>query len=153
MKLSDEIVQFFKKQGPVIVSTVDEKGYPHNSCKGIIELTRSGKVYIIDLYKKKTYENLKRRMQIAITSVDEHRFKGYCLKGRASIITGRKLTPRLLKAWDKKINNRIFQRIIRNIHGEKGHQQHPEALLPKPEYLIVMKIKEVIDLTPQHIKG
>lgn len=30
--------------------------------------------------------------------------------------------------------------------------QHPEALLPKPEYMIVMEVEEIIDLTPKHLK-
>ena len=37
--------------------------------------------------------------------------------------------------------------------GEKGHPEHPEALLPKPEYLIAMQVEDIIDLRPHHLRG
>ena len=33
--LPDDVIQFFHKQNFTIVSTVDEKGIPHNACKGV----------------------------------------------------------------------------------------------------------------------
>lgn len=151
-RLTDEIIQFFQNQGFTIVSTLDRKGSLHNSCKGIVEINKSGEVYLLDLYKGETYENLKRNANISITAVDEHRFKGYCLKGKAKIIPRGKFSSRILKAWEDRITGRITQRLIKNLHEEKGHPRHPEILLPKPEYMIVMEVKEIIDLTPQHLK-
>jgi len=151
-RLKDEIVHFSRRQPYTIITTIDKKGFPHNSCKGIIKITPGGKIYILDLYKRRTYENLKKNHYIAVTAVDGHKFKGYCLKGKARIIKEGQFTPGLIKAWEKKINNRVTSRIIRNIHGEPGADRHPEILLPEPEYLIVMDLEEVIDLTPEHIK-
>ncbi len=150
--LKDEIIQFFRKQPYTIMTTIDKKGFPHSSCKGIIKMTRSGKVYLLDLYKKNTYTNLKENPYIAITAVDGHRFKGYCLKGKARIIKEGKLTHSLIKAWEEKISSRITSRIIKNIHGEPGARRHPEIFLPTPEYIIIMQLEEVVNLTPEHIK-
>lgn len=151
-RLSDDIVQFFQKQGFVIVSTVDGNGYAHSSCKGIVKINRNGRIYLLDLYKERTYENLRQNPHISITAVDEHRFRGYCLKGKAKIIKRAKLKSQIIEAWEDKITSRITQRIIKSIRGEKGHPRHPEVLLPKPEYMIVMEVEEVIDLTPNHLK-
>ncbi|MCX5715174.1 MAG: pyridoxamine 5'-phosphate oxidase family protein, partial [Candidatus Omnitrophica bacterium] len=81
MKINEEIIRFFQNQGFVIVSSIDEKGMPHNSCKGIVEIRQNGEVFLLDLYHSKTYANLNKNPNISITAVDEHKFKGYCLKG------------------------------------------------------------------------
>ena len=151
-RLSNEIVQFFQNQGYVIVSTLDINGIPHNSCKGIVEIKQDGRVYLLDLYKSATFNNLKRNPRISITAVDEHKFRGYCLKGRAKIIPVEKLKPEILRSWEDKISSRITRRLLKNIREEKGHPRHPEALMPKPKYMVVMTVKEVVDLTPHHLK-
>lgn len=145
-------MQFFHDQGFVIVSTLDSSGDIHNSCKGVVDIKRSGKIYLLDLYLRKTFKNLKRNPRLSITAVDEHRFRGFCLKGKAKLIERDKVNAGTLKAWEDKIASRITQRIIKNIHGEKGHARQPEVLLPKPAYLIEMQVNDIIDLTPQHIK-
>jgi uncharacterized pyridoxamine 5'-phosphate oxidase family protein len=152
-KLSPEIIQFFQAQGFVIVSTIDSQGRPHSSCKGIIRISKSGRVYLLDVYTKNTYDNLKNNPNISITAVDEHKFIGYCLKGKARIISDKEIGPQIKKAWDEKIASRVTQRLLKNLKEEKGHPRHPEILLPKPAYLIIMDVEEMVDLTPQHLKG
>lgn len=151
-KLKEEVVQFLQNQGYVIVSTIDSKGFPHSVCKGIVSINRKGKAYLLDLYKAKTFQNLKRNPRISITTVDEHKFKGYCLKGKARLIPQEDLNPRIIAAWENKITSRITQRVIKNMHEGKGHPWHPEAIFPKPAYMIVMEIEEIIDLTPHQLK-
>nr|MBU1328056.1 pyridoxamine 5'-phosphate oxidase family protein [Candidatus Omnitrophota bacterium] len=150
--IAPDIIQFFHKQHFTIISTIDEKGYPHNSCKGIVEIDESGRVYLLDLYMAKTYENLKVNSCISITAVDEHKFKGYSLKGKAKIIQKKKVTRRIMKLWENKITSRISHRLLKNLQGEKGHEAHPEALLPMPTYLIAVDVDEIVDFMPPHIK-
>ncbi len=151
-RLTDEIVRFFRRQSFTVVVTVDQNGYPHTSCKGIVKINRSGKIYLLDLYTGNTFENLKRNPRISVTAAEEHRFKGYCLKGRAKIVERDKLTPTILRAWRDRIAGRITSRLIKNVQGGSRHFGHPEAQLPAPQYLIVMEVREIVDLTPQHIK-
>ena len=151
-RLSDEIIHFFVNQSFVIVSTVDKRGMPHNACKGIVKIQKNGKVFLIDLYMGNTFKNLKANPQINITAVHEHKFKGYCLKGRAKIVFPDKFNDDLIKAWDERITSRLTQRVIKNIHEEQGHSRHPEALLPVPQYMIAVDIQEIIDLTPHHLR-
>jgi len=151
-KLKEEVVQFLRNQGYVIVSTIDDKGFPHNACKGIVKINRNGTIYLLDLYKAETYENLKHNSHISITAADEHKFIGYCLKGRAKIIAEDKIKPELLRAWEDRIASRLTQRLLKNIREEKGHSRHPEILLPQPEYMIEMEVEEIIDLTPHQLK-
>lgn len=150
--LNKGIIRFFHKQHFTVVTTIDSKGCPHNSCKGILNIEKNGQVYLLDLYKGKTYENLKKNPHINITAVDEHKFIGYSLKGIARIVKREGMESHLVKSWEEKITKRISHRVLKNIRGEKGHPMHPEASLPKPEYLIEVKVKEVVDLTPHHIR-
>ncbi|HOU35665.1 MAG TPA: pyridoxamine 5'-phosphate oxidase family protein [Candidatus Omnitrophota bacterium] len=152
-RLSDEVMDFFKDQAFVIVTTLDADGTPHDSCKDIVRLSRDGRIYLLDLYMRRTYQNLRKNPSMCIAQVDEHKFAGYCLKGTGRVVKVDRLRAQVHKVWQKKISSRIVTRIIRNLKEKKGHPAQPESLLPRPEYMIVMDVAEVIDLTPAHIKG
>lgn len=151
-RVTEEIIHFFKKQGFAIVSTLNSDGSIHTACKGVLKITPEGEIYLVDLYMGRTYQNLERNGVISIASADEHTFSGFSLKGKASIIPRDKLEPEILKAWDAMIVSRLTRRLLKNIREEKGHPAHPEALLPSPKYMIRAEVKEVIDLTPKHLK-
>lgn len=146
--MKSDIIRFFHKQHFVIVTTIDKRGSLHSSCKGIVKINRNGELHLLDLYRGRTFKNLKDNPNINITAVDEHKFEGYSLKGKAKIIKIDEIKSPVLKAWEEKIASRITHRIIKNIRGEIGHPKHPEALLPKPKYLIAVKVKEITNLTP-----
>ncbi len=150
-KLTDGILKFISKQPYTVLTTVDKKGYPHSSCKAVVYIDENKHLYLLDLYRRNTYENLKVNSNVSITAVDEHKFAGYCLKGKAEITRLEKLDKKVFKAWEEKINKRISKRLLKNLKGEKGHPRHPEARLPDPKYFIMVKVREVIDLTPGHI--
>lgn len=50
---------------------------------------------------------------VSLTAVDEHAFKGYCLKGRARITHRPHIKPLLIKAWEDKLTSRIRERLRR----------------------------------------
>lgn len=131
---------------------MDNKGYPHSSCKGMVKIEESGDVYLLDAYHGRTFANLKNNPSASITAFDEHKFKGYCLKGKARLAGDSEFTPDIIKAWDKRVSGRLTQRLLKNIREEKGHKGHPEALLPKPKYMVIFKVSEVVDLAPGHLK-
>lgn len=151
-KLPEDVVKFFHSQHFVIVSTLDEKGVPHISCKGIVKIDDDGTIYLLDLYTGKTRSNLERNPIISISAVDEHKFKGYNLKGKAKIISEQELKSHIIKAWEGKIATRITHRLIKNLKGEPGHGRHPEAQFPNPKYLIAMTVTEIVDLTPPPLR-
>jgi uncharacterized pyridoxamine 5'-phosphate oxidase family protein len=151
MKLSEEITHFFNKQSFIIVSTVDSRGNIHNSCKGLIQINKNGSVYLLDLYKKNTYQNLLRNKNVSLSAVNEYSFEGYCLEGKAYIVDIKGLKKDVVKSWEDRLATRITQRVLNNIQGKKGHSLHPEALLPLPEYLIFVKVKKIVNLTPANL--
>lgn len=152
-QLSESIIQFLQKQGCVAVTSIDAAGFPHSSCKAIVRIDKAGSIYLLDAYRGKTLENLRNNPRASVTSFDEHKFAGYCLKGRARILFREELAPEIIRAWEERITSRLTQRLLHNIRGEaKGHPAHPEALLPRPEHMIVIEVEEVVDLTPHHLK-
>ena len=151
-KLPENVIKFLHNQHFVIVSTIDADGTPHNSCKGVVRIDDDGTIYLLDLYTGKTRANLEKNPAISISAVDEHKFKGYSLKGKAKIINEQELKSHIVKAWEDKIATRITHRLIKNLKGESGHEKHPEAQLPKPKYLIVMTVTETVDLTPPPLR-
>lgn len=151
-KIPENILHFFQSQGYVIVSTVDKSGLVHGACKGIVKIERVGQIYLLDLYQGRTCANLKINPVISVIAVNEHKFSGYCLKGRAKIISAGQVTRELIREWEAKISGRIAYRILKNIREEKGHPRHPESRLPKPQYMIAMEVEEIVDLTPGHLK-
>lgn len=150
-QLNPEVVHFFAKQNFVILSTIDPRGRPHSACKGIAKISE-GTLYLLDLYHGQTWVNLKRNPQASVTAIDEHSFKGYCLKGSARIMTEAEMDAESIKAWEDRVTSRITQRMLRNIQEKKGHPRHPEALLPQPKYMVALRVEQIIDLTPSHLK-
>lgn len=149
--IPEEVAVFFERQTFVIVSTIDENGNIHCSAKGLVGLDGAGQVYLLDLYKRKTWNNIQQNPAISITAVNEQEFAGYSLKGTARIVPKEDVKSEVVKAWERKIVRRISERLIKNVQGEDRSMQ-PEAHLPSPQYLIVMEVSEIVDLTPAHIK-
>jgi len=150
--LPDEIVKFLHSQHFIVVSTIGRDGLPHNSCKGLVDIENDGTIYLLDLYKGKTHANLEKNPAISICAVDEHKFKGYCLKGKAKLIKEGQLKSHLVMAWEKKLAARIAHRLVKNLKGEQGHASHPEANFPDPKYLIAITVEEIVDLAPPPLR-
>jgi predicted pyridoxine 5'-phosphate oxidase superfamily flavin-nucleotide-binding protein len=146
--ITREVVNFFQNQGFVVFSTIDANGFPHNSCKDIVKIEPNGRIYLLDAYRAKTFKNLGGNQNVSITAVDEHKFKGYSIKGRAKILDSDQMPQEVAKAWEDKVTSRMTRRLLKNIKGEKGHSLHPEAQLPKPQYMICIEAEEIINLTP-----
>jgi len=153
LALDSDIFELLARQNFVFVSTLDEKGSIHNACKGIVRAEPEGRIYLLDVYLRRTFDNLRRDPRISITFAEEHRFSGFCLKGTARIIRKEDAPPDILAEWERRLNARISQRLVRNLQDEKGTRVHPEARLPGPQYIIVVEVEEIVDLTPEHLKG
>lgn len=153
MKIPAEVIGFFERQNFVIVSSLDKDGSIHNACKEIVRIEQEGRIYLLDLYLQKTYRNLNADPRISVTAVDEHSFTGYSLRGRARIFAREEADPDIVREWERKMSARISQRLVSNVRGEKGRHGHPEAKLPQPRYIIMMEVREIIDLTPEHLKS
>jgi hypothetical protein len=145
------VIDFLRTQGFVLVSSIDQNGFPHNSCKDIVKIEPEGKIYLIDVYHGATTKNITLNPQVSISAVDEHKFIGYCLKGKA-IMAEDKISQEIIKVWEDNITSRLARRLLRNLVQDQGQRHHPEASLPFPKQLIVLEVEEIVDLAPHHLK-
>ncbi|MBI4845502.1 MAG: pyridoxamine 5'-phosphate oxidase family protein [Candidatus Omnitrophica bacterium] len=151
-KLPDEAIRFFEKQGFVIISTLNDSGNIHTSAKGIVGIKKEGKIYIIDLYRAKTYNNLKNNSAATLTAAEDHNFLGYSLEGKAVIVEHGQVKDQAVLDWEERVIQRISKRMMKNIRGQKSAGHHPEALFPSPQYLIEFDVEKIVDLAPANLK-
>ncbi|UCG35740.1 MAG: pyridoxamine 5'-phosphate oxidase family protein [Candidatus Omnitrophota bacterium] len=151
-ELSPEIIDFLKKQGFVIVSTLDEAGSIHCSTKGIVGIEKEGKIHLVDLYKENTFNNLGRNPTISITAVDDDKFIGFTLKGEAKIVERENLEVHIIIEWENRVIERISKRVIKDITKGQKPLIPPESLFPQPQYLIEMDVEDIVDLAPADLK-
>ncbi|MCG2712265.1 MAG: pyridoxamine 5'-phosphate oxidase family protein [Candidatus Omnitrophica bacterium] len=151
-ELPKEIVRLIKKQGFVIVSSLNEEGRIHSSAKGVVGIDESGRVFIIDLYQACTYNNLQKNPVVTVTFFDEHKFEGYALQGKAKIVKKKDIAASVMAEWEDKIIQRISKRMIKNLQAGNASSYHPEASFPHPKYLIEIDVEKIIDLAPEQLK-
>jgi len=145
-RIPKSLIKFIEKQHLVLMSTVNKSGVPNTSPKGVAMIESKGKIYVIDLYFRKTWRNLKHNKHVTLCCYDERHFRGYQFKG---VATAHKLSDKhdpLVRLWRKKISSRITHRVIENLRFEKKTHHH-EAHFPPPKYIIKVDVKEIISLT------
>ncbi len=147
-----EIINFFRTQSFVIVASVDKDGFPHSSCKAIVKSDSVGTIYLIDAYHGVTCENIKRNPLVSISAVDEYKFMGYCLKGKARIMPNDNISQEIIKKWENNITSRMAKRLLTDLSKDKSHAHHPEASLPEPEHLIAVEVEQIVDLSVHHLR-
>ena len=137
------IIDFLHTHDFVVVSSIDKNGFPHSSCKAIVKIDPAGEIYLIDVYFGVTSKNIELNPQISISAVDEHKFIGYCLKGKASKMPDNFISHEIIKTWEDNITSRLAKRLLKNLAQDQGRGHHPEASLPRPKHLIILKVEEL----------
>ncbi len=150
--IPETIIDFIRLQGFVIVSSIDRNGFPHSSCKGIVKIDSRGEIYLVDVYHGVTSQNIRRNQHVSVSVVDEHKFTGYCLKGRARMIQDEAISQEIIKTWEDNITGRLAKRLLKNLGQDRIQGHHPEASLPRPKQLILLVVEEIVDLAPYHLK-
>lgn len=151
-QLNQNIISFLKKQGFVLVSSLNKDGSIHSAAKGVVGVDEGGKIFLIDLYHARTYNNLQINSTVTVTFVDEHKFEGYALQGQAKIVEKTKIAESIIAEWEDKVIQRISTRMIRNLQAGNSSAHHPEASFPHPKYLIEIDVEKIIDLAPAQFK-
>jgi len=151
-QLPAAVIDFLRTQGFVVVSSIDKNGFPHSSCKDIVKINPAGEIYLMDVYHGLTSENIGNNPHVSISAVDEHKFTGYCLKGKARMIQDEMISQEIIKIWEDNITSRLAKRLLRNLAQDKSQRHHPEASLPQPKHIIVMEVEQIVNLAPYHLK-
>ena len=153
MKIPESVIHFFQRQPFVFVATIADDGVPNVVPKGICHIDGAGTVYVVDLYRGRTKENLTGIPEMTIAAVDERLYAGFQLKGTATWIPVEEETEHRehLEAWKKKVSERITSRIIENVQTQYRTQHH-EAHFPEPEGIIKLTVEQIVNLAEHREK-
>ena len=152
MNIPDDVENLLQKEHFIVISSLYKDKTVHTSAKGVIKVDLKGKIFILDLYKGKTYHNIKRNPHVTLTAINERNFRGYSIEGRAKIVRKETVPKSALKLWEEKITKRIARRIISHVKDERMERDIPEASFPLPKYLIEVSVNKIVDLAPHKIK-
>jgi uncharacterized pyridoxamine 5'-phosphate oxidase family protein len=86
VKISEDIKQLIRDEGVLIVGTVDEAGISNVSPRSTFHVI-DDKIYWLELFKHKSYENFMRNPWVSVAVFDRNELSGYQLKGKVSIVT------------------------------------------------------------------
>lgn len=150
--IAQEIVRFLDKQHIFMVATSDDKGRLNLVVKGIAKVDPKGIIYLTDLYNGTTRKNLKSNPNMTISVVNEAEFKGWQFRGIAREYNKHE-SEEILEHWDKKIVNRITNRIIKNMQRGRKLVHFSEAHLPKPSYIIELTVNEIISISGRKLQS
>jgi general stress protein 26 len=151
-QIPQEIIDFLHTQSFVVISSIDKNGFPHSSCKAIVKIDPAGEIYLVDVYHGVTRDNIKNNQHISVSAVDEHKFIGYCLKGQARKMEDNSISQEIIKTWEDNVTSRLAKRLLKNLVQNQGQGHHPEASLPLPKQLIVMEVKQIVNLAPINLR-
>ena len=125
VKISDEIVSLIAKEGNVVVlASVDASGIPNISPRYVMMILNDEKLVFADLYKNKTFANIKRWPKVAAAIVDKINRGGFQLKGDVEEITD----PVVISQCAKKLRDLEFD--------------------STPTYVWALNVKEIYSIVP-----
>jgi uncharacterized protein len=115
-------VQEFVKNKLAWVATASPDGVPNTTPKGSVQVIDDEHLVFADLFSLKTRDNLQKNPKVAVTIIDEKKYKGYQLKGSAQLAD----------------SGPIFDQMVEQL--KKAPMQ-----LPHPKYVVIITVDSVYD--------
>jgi hypothetical protein len=148
MKIDQEMERLLTRQNVVVVGSVNPEGTPNLSLKGLLKVdSGKGIIDVCDLYRKKTYRNLKANPAVSILVFSIEEFTGYQFTGTAALIDSGPLFEKMSAEWTHKKSRLIGRRISKNVKRGFSHGRS-EQHLPPPRALIRVQVERIYDLSP-----
>jgi len=115
-------VQEFVKNKMAWVATASPDGTPNVTPKGSVRVLDDEHLIFADLFSLKTGDNLQKNPKVAVTVIDEKKYKGYQLKGAAQLVD----------------SGPVFNQVVEQL--KKAPMQ-----LPHPKYVVIITVDSVYD--------
>lgn len=120
----------------------------HCAVKGVADVDQAGQIFFMDLFSGRTLQNLKKMPVISVTAIDEDKFIGYSLKGKAVIFSPSEKHRDIINKWENYVIQKISDRIIAGVRlGKKSKEIFETRLLAAAKHIIRMDVEEIIDLS------
>ncbi len=115
-------VQEFVKNKLAWVATASPDGVPNTTPKGSVQVIDDEHLVFADLFSLKTRDNLQKNPKVAVTIIDQEKYKGYQFKGSAQLVD----------------SGPIFDQMVEQL--KKAPMQ-----LPHPKYVVIITVDSVYD--------
>ncbi len=115
-------VQEFVKNKMAWVATASPDGTPNVTPKGSVQVLDDEHLIFADLFSLKTRYNLQKNPKVAVTVIDEKKYKGYQFKGAAQLVD----------------SGPVFDQVVEQL--KKAPMQ-----LPHPKYVVIIMVDSVYD--------
>ena len=115
-------VQEFVKNKMAWVATASPDGTPNATPKGSVQVLDDEHLIFADLFSLKTRDNLQKNPKVAVTVIDEKKYKGYQFKGVAELVD----------------SGPVFEKVAEQL--KKAPMQ-----LPHPKYVVIITVDSVYD--------
>jgi hypothetical protein len=115
-------VQEFVKNKTAWVATASPDGMPNTTPKGSVRVLDDEHIIFADLFSLKTRENLQKNPKVAVTVIDNEKYKGYQFKGAAQLVE----------------SGPVFDKVVEEL--KKAPMQ-----LPHPKYVVIITVDSVYD--------
>ena len=104
------------------VATASPDGTPNATPKGSVQVLDDEHLIFADLFSLKTRDNLQNNPKVAVTVIDEKKYKGYQFKGAAQLVD----------------SGPVFNKVVERL--KKAPIQ-----LPHPKYVVIITVDSVYD--------
>ncbi len=147
MKITTDMQRLLTRQNVVIVGTVNPDDSPNISLKGLLKVDPEGCIYFSDLYRGKTFRNIRRNPRVSVLVFSIEEFRGFQFIGRAELIESGPLFKEAEADWQAKKSRLLGRRISKNVRKGFSHGRS-EFQLPSLKALIRMDVERVYDMSP-----
>jgi len=120
-KIPEEVKEFVKNK-MAWVATASPDGIPNSTPKGTVQVLDDDHLIFADLFSLKTRDNLQKNPKVAVTVIDQTKYKGYQFKGAAELVD----------------SGPVFEQMAEQL--KKAPMQ-----LPHPKYVVIITVDSVYD--------
>jgi hypothetical protein len=137
VSIPDKVRQMILKEQTLIVGSTN-RGICNVSPRTTFHVDQDGSIYWLELFKHKTLRNITKNSWCAIAVFDKKKLTGYQLKGKATIVSDRKIK--------RQITDKIIDRLTR-LHKQRIVTQSKN----KRPNLIKFSTKIIYSLNPNEL--
>jgi len=116
--IPDKIKQLIAKERILIVGT-SQKGITNVSPRTAFHIDQNGTIYWLEIFRHKTFRNISKNSWCTIAVFDKKNLTGYQLKGKATLVTDRKLRSQITMTIIDRLTRLHKQRILRQTKNRR----------------------------------
>lgn len=116
--IPDKVKQLIAKEKVLIVGT-SHRGIANVSPRTAFHVDQNGAIYWLEIFRHKTFRNISKNYWCSIAVFDKKKLVGYQLKGKAALVTDRKIKSQMTMTIIDRLTRLHRQRILRQAKNRR----------------------------------